>query len=82
MVVHLILHSLEAAILITMLQRPSRDNPTGPLVIQSSRIREDLWSALLNYQTRVITISRFGNEKLSRVLNIIFDTGIVATRWV
>ena len=65
---HIILHSLEATILITVVnQQPSMDSclnpiaPTPPLAMQTSRIRESLWSALFYYQVQVIGISRYGN---------------------
>ena len=63
--------SLEATILITVLELPLMDDPLSPstpalsLMMRSFRIREGLWSALLSYQTQVITISRFGNNEVS-----------------
>ena len=64
---YFILHSLEATVLITVLdEQPNTDNCLNPikpipsLAMQSLRIREGLWSVLLYYQTQVIVISRFG----------------------
>ena len=67
-VILFILHSLDAIILITVVnEQPNTDSclnsiiPTLPHAMQSSRIQESLWSALLYYQIQVIGISRYGN---------------------
>ena len=74
MTIKFICYSLEATILITVLEQPMMDDPLSPstpalsLMMRSFRIREGLWSALLSYQTHVITISRFGNNNIIIVI--------------
>ena len=65
----IVLHSLEATILITVVdEQPHMDNclnpiaPTPPFVMQSFSIRESLRAALLFYQIQVIGISRYGTS--------------------